>query len=171
MLLKSGTVFAVINSTGGWIVKNFIIRSFASFFGLGYLPAAPGTWGSIGGFVIWLLFLRHLDLRTYFLVLILFTFFAIYISELANKRSYKKQDSPHIVIDEVAGYFFSMICVSSSIYWGIAGLVLFRIFDILKPYPVNRAERLPGGLGIMADDIVAGLYVAMILNATAYFLL
>ncbi len=159
-------------------MKKFIIRSFASFFGLGYLPAAPGTWGSIGGGLIWLLFLRYLDIRTYLIFLVLFTFFAIYISDLANKKCYKKQDSPHIVIDELAGYFFSMICISPSIYWGIlgiywgvAGLILFRIFDILKPYPVNRAERLPGGIGIMADDIVAGLYVAMILNATAYFLL
>ena len=158
-------------TVGGQIVKKFIIRGLASFFGLGYLPAAPGTWGSIGAFFIWLLFLRALDTRTYLITLILFVFFAVYISSLANKKYYKKQDSPHIVIDEVAGYLVSMMYVSSGIYWGIAGLVLFRVFDILKPYPVNMAERLPGGIGVVADDVAAGLYVAMILNATACFLL
>jgi phosphatidylglycerophosphatase A len=152
-------------------LKKFIMRSFASFFGLGYLPAAPGTWGSIGAFLVWLLFLRDLSPKAYLVIVILFTFFAIYVADFANKKCYKKKDSPHIVIDEVVGYFISMIFVSSSIYWGIAGLVLFRFFDILKPYPVNKAEGLPGGLGVMADDILAGLYVAMILNATAYFLL
>ena len=153
-------------------MKRFLIRTFASFFGLGYLPAAPGTWGSVGAFFIWLFLLRNLSNLNYLVVLFLFIMFSIYITVLASSRNcYKKHDSPHIVIDEVCGYLVSMLGISSGIYWGIAGLVLFRIFDIAKPYPANIAERLPGGLGVIADDIVAGLYVAIILNATAYFLL
>ncbi len=152
-------------------LEKFMVKFFASFFGLGYMPTAPGTWGTLGAFFAWLVFLRHLSLSNYIFVLILLVIFSTYIANLANKKYYKKHDSPHIVIDELCGYLVAMLGVSSGIYWGILGFFLFRIFDIFKPYPANIAEKLPGGIGILGDDIVAGIYVAIILNASAYFLL
>jgi phosphatidylglycerophosphatase A len=152
-------------------MRKFIIKTFSTFFGLGLLPVAPGTWGTLGAFVLWIFFLRYMDIRLYVFLVILLTVFGTHMAGLAEKKLFKKHDSPHIVIDEVCGYFVSMMGVSSGIYWGLAGFILFRIFDIWKPYPVNKAQSLPGGIGIMADDVGAGIYVAIILNAAGYFLL
>jgi len=151
--------------------KTFINKLLSTFFGLGLLPAAPGTWGAFGAFILWLFFFRHMDLRLYVLIVILLSAVGVYASDFAEKNIFKKHDSPHIVIDEACGFFVSMIGVSTGIYWGIAGFILFRIFDIWKPYPVNKTQELPGGYGIMFDDITAGIYVAIILNAAGYFLI
>ncbi|MCX6112882.1 MAG: phosphatidylglycerophosphatase A [Proteobacteria bacterium] len=152
-------------------MNKFFSKTFSTFFWLGFLPAAPGTWGALGAFVLWVLFLRHMDIRFYVLTIILLSAIGIYTADFAEKHIFKKHDSPHIVIDEACGFFVSMIGVSTGIYWGIAGFILFRIFDIWKPYPINKFQSLPGGFGIMVDDIGAGIYVAIILNAAGYFLL
>ena len=149
----------------------FLVKTLSTFFGLGLLPAAPGTWGTLGAFVLWIFFFRHMDLKAFVLLTMAILLIGTYVSDIAEKKVFKKHDSPHIVIDEVCGYCVSMIGVSSCIYWGLAGFILFRIFDIWKPYPVNKSQNLPGGMGVMVDDVLAGIYVAIILNAAGYFLL
>jgi phosphatidylglycerophosphatase A len=150
-------------------MKNFAIKTFVSVFGLGHLPYAPGTWGTLGGFLFWQFYLKNVSGPEYLLILVLLTIFGTYLSGLAE-GIYKCKDSQHIVIDEFCGYLLSMILVPTGLIWGIAGFILFRLFDIFKPSPIRQLEKLPLGLGVMADDLMAGVYVAVILNVASYFI-
>ncbi|MBI4847392.1 MAG: phosphatidylglycerophosphatase A [Nitrospirae bacterium] len=119
------------------------------------MPYAPGTFGSAAGFILAIL-LRPDDSTLVIFALSVF-FIGLYASHQAEKSLGK--DSGHIVIDELCGYFVSVLFVPKSVGYFIAAFVLFRIFDILKPPPVRSAERLvPGGAGIMLDDLLAGIY-------------
>ena len=149
-------------------MKKFAIKAFVSVFGLGHLPYAPGTWGTFGAFLFWQFYLKNVSGPEYLLILVLLTVFGVYLSGLAE-RIYKCKDSQHIVIDEFCGYLVSMILVPIGLTWGIAGFILFRLFDIFKPSPIRQLEKLPLGLGVMADDLMAGVYVAIILNVASYF--
>jgi phosphatidylglycerophosphatase A len=149
-------------------MKNFAIKAFVSVFGLGHLPVAPGTWGTLGGFVFWQYYLKYTDVRSFILVVIIISLLGIYFSSLAE-RIYNCKDSQHIVIDEFCGFLVGMIGVPVGIFWGLAGFVLFRIFDIFKPMPIRQLEKLPLGLGVMADDLMAGVYTAIILHVAMLF--
>ena len=149
-------------------MKNFLVKTYVSVFGLGHLPVAPGTWGTFGGAIFWYYYLRHVDIKLYLIVTIILSVIGIYLSSIAE-RIYKCKDSQHIVVDEFCGYLVGMICVPIGIYWGIAGFILFRIFDIFKPVPIRQLEKLPLGLGVMADDLMAGVYTAIILNVAKFF--
>jgi len=150
-------------------MKNFLIKTFTSVFGLGHLPYAPGTWGTTGAFVFWQFYFKYVDVRSYILALMLLTVIAIVLCGMAE-RIYKCKDSPHIVVDEFCGYLVGMIGIPIGIYWGIAGFILFRLFDIWKPQPIRQLEKLPLGLGVMADDLMAGVYTAIILGVSSYFM-
>lgn len=132
---------------------------------IGYSPVAPGTLGSAAGFLVVLL-LRpgHAAL----LILSVFTFLiGWYASHQAEKLLGK--DSGHIVIDEVCGYFVSVLFIPTSTAYLIAALVLFRVFDILKPPPVRNIERaVPGGAGVMIDDVAAGVCANVCLQLWRY---
>jgi phosphatidylglycerophosphatase A len=127
--------------------------------GAGYLPKAPGTAGSVVGVLIYLA-MHAAGVGAYFVHAILLLFFA---GILAAQRveSFWGHDSQRIVIDEVVG---QMIALSSagmprhSWVSVVTGFALFRVFDIVKPFPVRNLERLPGGAGVIADDVGAGLY-------------
>lgn len=127
-------------------------------FGAGKLPKAPGTWGSILGLALaWSLasMPQYIALG----VLVLSIALAIWSAERAAQLLQDK-DPSCVVSDEIVGCALGLIWVPWS--WGTAlvGFALFRVFDIWKPWPVSWAERLPGGLGIVADDLVAGVYAA-----------
>jgi len=132
----------------------FIIWT-AGFAGL--VPAAPGTAGSVVGLVL-LMFVRTtrndwIEL----LVLLIVVTVGIWSANLAE-RHYRREDPGEIVIDEVAGMMLTLLWIPSG--WGTfaIGFLAFRFFDIVKPFPARLAERLPRGWGVMADDLVAGLY-------------
>jgi len=143
-------------------------------FGVGYLPVAPGTWGSLVGVGIYLLLRLGLRDRgfTFFaievVVILLITFSGIWAAS-QTERITEKKDPGKVVVDEVAGQLISLLPVSllpswsSWKLWVIVSFVLFRVFDIVKPYPARRMEGLHGGLGIMADDLVAGAYGALLM--------
>ena len=143
-------------------------------FGVGYLPVAPGTWGSLVGVGIYLLLRLGLGDRgfTFFaievVVILLITFSGIWAASQTERITGKK-DPGKVVVDEVAGQLISLLPVallpswSSWKLWVIVSFVLFRVFDIVKPYPARRMEGLHGGLGIMADDLVAGAYGALLM--------
>jgi phosphatidylglycerophosphatase A len=146
-------------------LKNFVIKFFASCFGLGYVPLAPGTFGTLVGCLLYFQFRLHSVLW-----MIKFAagvaLVAIVIAHLAEK-SYGKKDCQKIVIDEVAGVLFCYMFVPFSVFHLVLGFILFRFFDVVKLPPANWAQKyLPGGLGVVADDLVAGLQGAAIL----YFL-
>jgi phosphatidylglycerophosphatase A len=127
------------------------------------MPVAPGTWGSVMG----LIFAELLDLSlpVYFLVILFGLMIGIVAADAAEK-AIGEQDSGHIVVDEFIGYLVSAYAVPRTHWHLIAAFLLFRFFDILKPFPISRLEkRLSGGLGIMADDILAGIFSNIILQA------
>lgn len=137
--------------------------------GLGLLPLAPGTWGSLGAVCITLLFYQFVP---QFLCLFLWCIFlltltvGIFVSGAAE-AGLGERDPSCVVIDEVAGQFLTFLIIPLSIPMIILGFFLFRFFDIAKPFPCRRAESLPGGLGIMMDDVVAGLYAGVLAVAVA----
>ncbi|MRJ02450.1 MAG: phosphatidylglycerophosphatase A [Epsilonproteobacteria bacterium] len=123
----------------------------------GLLPKAPGTWGSLLGVVLAFLILLFLPQSTLFLLALLITVVAVREIDRYEAEG-GIHDDPKIVIDEVAGVLFgASILPSTHPLWLLVLLVIFRILDIKKPSLISRAEGLPGGMGVMADDIVAGI--------------
>jgi phosphatidylglycerophosphatase A len=119
---------------------------------IGYLPYAPGTWASILGCIL-LYFLP--GVLSHPLTVLLITIVAILC---INRMGLPEKDPSYIVVDELAGICVTMVGQGLGLSNLLKGFILFRIFDILKPFPVRRLEGLPKGYGIVADDIMAGIY-------------
>jgi len=134
--------------------------------GVGYLPLMPGTFGSLVGVAIFVALTRVAGGTILLLVAILaFTFAGIWAGTRTEEISGHK-DPGKIVVDEVAGQLIALIpllFVKWSITTVMVSFILFRFFDIVKPYPANRLQDLEGGVGVMCDDLVAGAYAAIIL--------
>jgi len=124
--------------------------------GAGYLPIAPGTAGSAVGVVVFLLIRGWSGAGIAMLVAVV-TLVGIWASGRAAAH-FGREDPGPVVIDEVAGQLVTLAATGVGLSGAAAGFLLFRLFDIAKPWPVNRLESLPGGLGIMADDLMAGVY-------------
>jgi phosphatidylglycerophosphatase A len=150
------------------MLKNILVKTFATVFGLGFMPVGPGTWGTLGGAVFWYYFMDVpvLQYAAVSLVVLIISVWASWYSE----EIFGEKDSGNIVIDEFIGYLVTMLLAPHTITAGIIGFVLFRIFDILKPVPIGLMERLPKGIGIVADDVMAGIYAAIVLNVIMYFI-
>lgn len=178
----------------------------ATWFGLGYLPKAPGTWGSLAGVLISVLLLKlwpHIGfwssewtgLATPFVVpavalVVLVSGLGVWASSRVAEHANLK-DPQYVVIDEVSGQMITLLfgivttvryaAGMSNFYRGfwwhghvpwtiiLLGFILFRVFDIWKPWPIRRLEKLPGGWGIMADDWMAGIYAAILLRLALHF--
>ena len=139
------------------------IKTAATGLGSGLSPFAPGTAGTLVGIPIYFL-LSMLSRPLYLLTAAAFFFFAVYVAQEAEKL-YGAHDPSCIVIDEIAGFLVVMACISPSPFTVAAGFALFRIFDIAKPFPIRLLEqRLPGGYGVVGDDIMAGIYGNIILQ-------
>ena len=119
-------------------------------------PFAPGTAGTLVGVLICLLCLPLPWILRLLFVLALLAL-SLYVAEQAEKI-YQKKDDQRIVIDEIIGLQITMLPVAINVLNLCAGFVLFRIFDILKPFPVRNLQRLPGGWGVVVDDVAAGIY-------------
>ncbi len=142
----------------------------ATGFGVGLLPKAPGTFGSLlGPLLVWSW--QQLQRPIYESVLALIGAFLIGVAaaDRTSKRASLK-DPGFIVCDETVA--FCLVFVATTVTWptAILGFVWFRLFDIWKPWPIPRLERLPGGWGIMADDLLAGVYAALALQASTHLL-
>jgi len=137
--------------------------------GLGYLPIAPGTWGSLAGLAIFLLAGLTASPLIVCIILVagivLFSVLNIVLGPWACSH-YQCKDPSHVVIDEVAGYLLAVLFLpidgANLYYSAFCAFFVFRIFDILKTPPARRLERLPAGWGILADDLVAGLYANLL---------
>ena len=137
------------------------VELITSFFYLGHSPFMPGTMGSLGGLILYFI-VRNNDILFAFSILFLFTLGVMFAGEA--EKIYRRKDPAMIVIDEACGMLLALFFVPFSLYSVILGFFLFRIFDILKPPPARRLEKLTGSLGIMFDDIVAALYTNIILQ-------
>jgi phosphatidylglycerophosphatase A len=165
--------------------KPRISFAIATAFGLGYLPKAPGTFGSLGGVALYALVQYYFPLNflpgvrpgievsalwlawTALPVSILLALIGVWAASRAAKFSASK-DPQFVVIDEVSGQHLTYFLSLTLLNWKylLLGFILFRGFDIWKPFPARQAESLPGGWGIMADDWIAGIYAALGLWAT-----
>ncbi|MGC9362066.1 MAG: phosphatidylglycerophosphatase A family protein [Candidatus Syntrophosphaera sp.] len=139
---------------------------FASVLGLGFIPLAPGTLGTLLAGAVYILLpgplLSGSGWFFYGIGLILLTAVAVFLSTKAEKKL--GHDAPQIVIDEVCGYFLAVLLLPRTLMMAIYAFVLFRAFDIAKPYPVNSLQKLPKGWGVVADDLMAGLYANILLQ-------
>lgn len=133
-------------------------------FGIGLLPIAPGTYGSILGMALFLA-LAHLYLSLFWLILIvLMLYFVSYFAVQSALKIIEKPDPGEIVIDEVLGMMLVMMVVPPDPKWALLAFILFRIFDILKPWPINQVDRkLKNALGVILDDVLAAVYSGIII--------
>ncbi|MBL7075598.1 phosphatidylglycerophosphatase A [candidate division KSB1 bacterium] len=132
----------------------------ATLFGVGYFPVAPGTAGSLVAAVMLWLF-PFASVRTFFLVLLLLFFIGVFSATEFEKWSCT--DDRRIVIDEFTGMGIALFLIPPKVWLFGAGFLLFRVLDIVKPFPLKRLERLPRGWGVMLDDVGAGIYTNLIL--------
>ena len=143
-------------------IKGKVILVLSSWFGSGLAPFASGTFGSLAAVPLVIGF-GFLGPWAAFFCVAGISGLAIWVSGEAENLLGKKDPSA-IVIDEVAGLSLTMFLIPISWLSLCAGFLLFRLFDIVKPWPANRAERLSGGLGIVLDDLVAGVYAHLALR-------
>jgi len=140
-----------------------------STFGVGYLPLMPGTYGSLVGVGIFLGFTQLVKgnalVAVVLVSIVVVTFAGIWAASRTEALDNRK-DPRKVVVDEVAGQLISLFPLTLFTQWSIVAVIisfiLFRFFDIVKPYPARRLEALKGGLGIMCDDLIAGVYAAVI---------
>ena len=128
---------------------------FATFAGVGYAPIAPGTFGSAAGLLLWAV-LPHTAPAQLAAIVVLFALGSW--SGTVAEHHFGRIDPGQVVIDEVMGMLITLVL--NPVGWGgaIVGFFLFRLFDVIKPFPANRLEALPGGVGVMADDAMAAVY-------------
>jgi phosphatidylglycerophosphatase A len=137
--------------------------AFATCLGVGYVPFAPGTFGSIAGLALWAALPGSLPAH----VIAIVASFAIGAwASSAAERHFCATDPGPVVIDEVMGMLVTLFLIPVGWPGAVLGFLWFRVLDVVKPYPANRLERLPGGVGIMADDFMAAIYANVALRAT-----
>lgn len=150
--------------------------------GAGFVPIAPGTWGSVVGLLIayGLIAAFKSDVGLLQNLLIVASVVLAWVGIWAGTRAesvFGKKDSGQIVIDEVCGQVISFVFLAPFLtqlgnqwrWWMIPGFLLFRAFDIFKPFPINGLQSLTGGVGVMMDDVIAGIYAAALMSLALFF--
>lgn len=139
-----------------------------TFFGIGHLKPGPGTWGSVAATAIWYFGLKTAHLNGWAATLVTLagavaiTWAGIPAATVVERES-GGIDPGFVVIDEVAGQWIALAVASVDPGHAVVALLLFRLFDITKPWPARRLERLPGGWGIMLDDVAAGVFALVVM--------
>ncbi len=152
-------------------MKNYLIKLLATGLGVGFGPVAPGTYGTIVAIPFFWLLCGWLSFWPYLAFVVGFIVFACWISEMAGKIFKNENDCQLIVIDEIAGYFVTMIGLGRSWQMMFAGFVVFRILDSWKPWPIRWFdENIHGGTGVVLDDIVAGVIGCGLIHLALFFM-
>ncbi len=150
------------------MLKKFVWLS--TVFGVGYFPKAPGTAGTAFAMLIYFVlpnyFFSLQGMIVLFFAIIALSLLSVYFTSESEKIL--GHDNGKIVIDEFVGYFFSIIFLPKHIIFMISAFLLFRFFDIKKPWIIDKVQNLPSGWGIMLDDIVAGIFTNLILQILWY---
>jgi phosphatidylglycerophosphatase A len=144
----------------------------ATFLGIGQLRPGPGTWGSLATVLLWAALARAIAPSLHTPVAIVLAVLVTLIgipAATAVARGSGKKDPQFVVIDEVAGQLVALIAVPLAWKSFLAGFILFRVFDIIKPPPVRQLEAIPEGAGIVLDDIAAGLYALIVVHLFLHF--
>jgi phosphatidylglycerophosphatase A len=144
----------------------------ATLFGAGRVRPGPGTWGSAATVLLWWLLTREIPLRwqpwTAAALVLIVIAIGIPAATIVSRAAASK-DPQFVVIDEVAGQLLALIAVPASWKCLLAGFILFRGFDMVKPPPIRRLEHLPEGTGIVIDDVGAGLYALAVMHTLLHF--
>jgi len=148
-------------------MKSHDLWSFlATCLGIGNIPIAPGTFGSLFALLIYIVlpqrFMGLGAMPLNLLALAMLCLVAVFICTKAEQKLGK--DAPAIVLDEVCGYFVAVILFPKTWMVGLLAFVFFRIFDIAKPYPIGRSQKLPAGWGVVVDDLLAGAAAALLIG-------
>lgn len=144
----------------------------ATFFGAGLLKPGPGTWGSVGAMLVWCAVARYVHPFHLLPISLLMALAATAIGIPAATRvavESGRKDPQIVVVDEVAGQWLALALMPPAFKYALLGLLLFRVFDILKPPPVRWLERLPQGTGIVVDDLAAGAYALIVAAVILHF--
>jgi phosphatidylglycerophosphatase A len=155
--------------------KTFWAWTIATFFGAGFGKPGPGTYGSVTTVLLWGVYawLAHPTPRALLIALAAAIVLAIALGVPASTivaRESGRKDPQFVVIDEVAGQSIALLFMPANWLGGLIALILFRLFDITKPFPVRQLENLPGGWGIVFDDVAAGLYALGVASLLRIFL-
>jgi phosphatidylglycerophosphatase A len=145
---------------------------FATFFGVGYLPLGPGTWASVITVLLWYALASALPPSAQLPVASALAAALVLIGIPAGSKVCVEcgvVDPSHIVMDEVAGQMIALLAVPHDWKYFVASLILFRLFDIMKPPPARQLERLHGGTGVMLDDVMAGIYALAGVHLLVYW--
>ena len=139
---------------------NFFRSLINTFFFIGKIPFAPGTFGSLLALILWILIKPSLLIMTLFL----FIFFLLsYYTILSELNETGEKDPQHIVIDEAIGMWISLLTVNYHVYAIISAFILFRLLDVFKPSFIFRSQYLKGAWGVLVDDVLAGLITCLII--------
>jgi phosphatidylglycerophosphatase A len=144
----------------------------ATFFGAGLMHPGPGTWGSAATVLVWWVLTRWLPVSSQAVTAAILAFFVVLIGIPAAteiSRATGLKDPQFVVIDEVAGQLIAFIAAPATWKSLLLGFILFRAFDIVKPWPIRSLERLPEGTGIVIDDVGAGLYALAVMQIVLHF--
>lgn len=138
-----------------------ILKNLATLGPVGYLPIAPGTWGTLATAIA--VYFIHVTEPVFIAIAVAITLTGIWASGSAE-RTIGSKDPASVIIDEVAGYFISVLFMPRTAVYLIVAFVTFRFFDIVKPPPIRGLQKIKGGMGIMVDDVVAGLFTNLIIQ-------
>lgn len=130
----------------------------ASCFYIGYIPGAPGTYGSLFALIL----LSQFNFLSKTIPILIFIIIGLIFSTRMEKQT-NNEDDQRIVIDEFVGLLITFYLFKPNFTFLIIGFILFRLYDIYKPYPIKKIQNLPAGFGIMADDILAGIYARIVI--------
>lgn len=145
---------------------NWFEKIIGSGFYTGYIPFASGTFGSLVALIIYLLIPNSDDYRALLFLIILFTIVGLLVSNKFEKVY--GSDPAECTIDEWVGTWISLINLPKSFLWIFIAFIIWRLLDIIKPFPARQSENLNGGFGIMADDIISGFYTFLIMQVIFY---
>ncbi len=146
-----------------------IARLISSVGYVGRVPLAPGTVGSFAAFCAWYIISPKIKTPLFiFLTLIIF-FIGVYVSKIIEKEL-AVHDPGEIVIDEWVGQWIALWFIELSLFWGLITFCIFRIFDIWKPWPVNKMDLISNGWGVMLDDVVASIYTILFIQIIRFIL-
>lgn len=151
-------------------MDNKLVKNFGTWFGLGEMKKAPGTFGTLGGIPIFIFlnYIRQFFSNSmmynsfYFVFLMTFFAFAVYISDICEREIYKRKDPQEVVIDEVLGFLTTLFLINpvglkQNITAILLGFVIFRILDITKVGPIDKSQAIGNGIGVVLDDFLAGM--------------
>ncbi|MDP2911592.1 MAG: phosphatidylglycerophosphatase A [Candidatus Omnitrophota bacterium] len=142
-------------------MRDRIYKTIASIFYIGYLPVAPGTLGSLAAVILYYFICHSAAMMT---IVTLAVIILGFLTAGRVEKIFREKDPGEIIIDEFAGMLISLYRLPPTMGYVVTGFLLFRFFDIVKPKPISSLEKLKGSMGIMSDDIVAGVYANIILQ-------